>query len=130
MTGALKPGDLVVLKSGGPVMTVDAVNTDIFDDDKVTGVLCAWFVGNKLERARFDPGALVPAPSPDAPLEKAESRPAETTGTYKAILEEMVAAMNDPIETSGEASKAPAVRSRRASASKVEADAREARGTH
>ena len=50
----LKPGDLVVLKSGGPAMTVDAVNTDIFDDNKVTGVLCAWFVGNKLERVRFD----------------------------------------------------------------------------
>ena len=42
----LKPGDLVVLKSGGPVMTVDPINTDIFDDGKVTGVLCAWFVGD------------------------------------------------------------------------------------
>jgi len=40
----LKPGDLVILKSGGPVMTVDTVNTDIFDDDKITGILCAWFV--------------------------------------------------------------------------------------
>src|ERR1700743_136098 len=69
----LKPGHLVVLKSGGPVMTVDTVNTDVFDDDKITGVLCAWFVGNKLERARFDPGALVPAPSPDAQPEKVES---------------------------------------------------------
>jgi len=54
----LKPGDLVILKSGGPVMTVDTVNTDIFDDDKITGILCAWFVGNKLERARFDPDAI------------------------------------------------------------------------
>lgn len=57
-----KPGDLVVLKSGGPVMTVDTINTDILDDTKVTGVLCAWFVGNKLERARFDYNAIVPAP--------------------------------------------------------------------
>jgi uncharacterized protein YodC (DUF2158 family) len=129
---ALKPGDLVVLKSGGPVMTVDTVNTDVFDDDKVTGVLCAWFVGNKLERARFDPGALVPAPSPDTTLEKAEARPAETTGAYKAILDEMVAAMNDPAEASGGASKAPAARSKQASARKYVADApaTEARGTH
>jgi uncharacterized protein YodC (DUF2158 family) len=56
----LKPGDLVVLKSGGPTMTVDTVNTDIFDG-KVTGVLCAWFVGEKLERVRFDCRALEPA---------------------------------------------------------------------
>ena len=50
----IKPGDLVVLKSGGPTMTVDTVNTDIFDDDKISGVLCVWFVGEKLERVRFD----------------------------------------------------------------------------
>jgi len=34
-----KSGNLVVLKSGGPIMTVDAVHTDIFDDSKVTGVV-------------------------------------------------------------------------------------------
>lgn len=34
-------GDLVVLKSSGPTMTVDTVNTDIFDDNKITGLLCA-----------------------------------------------------------------------------------------
>src|ERR1700728_3606187 len=79
----LKPGDLVILKSGGPVMTVDSVNTDIFDDDKITGVLCAWFVGNKLERARFDPDAIGAAPSRDVPVEKAETPPAEATGEYK-----------------------------------------------
>ena len=53
-----KPGDLVVLKSGGPTMTVDAVNTDIFDDDKITGIVCVWFVGEKLERVRFDHRAI------------------------------------------------------------------------
>ena len=130
MTG-LKPGDLVVLKSGGPVMTIDAVNTDVFDDDKVTGVLCAWFVGNKLERARFDPGALVPAPSTDAQTEKAENLPTESTGAYRAILDEMVAAMNDPAEAPQEASKASAGRPRQASSRKyADAPATEARGAH
>jgi len=53
-----KSGDLVVLKSGGPTMTVDTVNTDIFDDNKITGILCVWFMGEKLERVRFNHGAL------------------------------------------------------------------------
>ena len=129
---ALKPGDLVVLKSGGPVMTVDAVNTDVFDDDKITGVLCAWFVGNKLERARFDPGALVPAPASDAQTENAGTRPAESAGAYKAILDEMVAAMNDPGEVSQEASKASVERPKQTSSRKyaTEASTTEARGTH
>jgi uncharacterized protein YodC (DUF2158 family) len=110
-----KPGDIVVLKSGGPVMTVDTVNTDIFDDNKVTGILCAWFVGNKLERARFDRDAIVAAPPQPAPGDDAEPRP-ETTGEYKTVLDEMVAAMNDA-ETPGAASP-PSVRSKRASAAK------------
>jgi uncharacterized protein YodC (DUF2158 family) len=58
----LKPGDLVVLKSGGPTMTVDTVNTDIFDDNKITGVLCVWFVEDRLERVRFDHRAIEPVP--------------------------------------------------------------------
>jgi uncharacterized protein YodC (DUF2158 family) len=32
----IKSGDLVMLKSGGPTMTVDTVNTNIFDDNKIT----------------------------------------------------------------------------------------------
>jgi uncharacterized protein YodC (DUF2158 family) len=95
----LKPGDLVILKSGGPVMTVDTVNTDIFDDDKVTGILCAWFVGNKLERARFDPEAI---------------------GEYKTVLEDMVAAMNDA--ESYDASRVSVERSKPASARKYATD--------
>src|SRR5579863_4610660 len=109
----LKPGDLVILKSGGPVMTVDTVNTDIFDDDKVTGILCAWFVGNKLERARFDRDAVVPVPSQEAAGDNAELRP-EIAGDYTTVLDDMVAAMNDA-ETPAEASR-PRVRSKRASA--------------
>jgi len=113
---AFKSGDLVVLKSGGPVMTIDTVNTDIFDDDKVTGILCAWFVGNQLERARFDRDAIVPAPSQEAPRESAEPRPAEAAGEYKAVLDGMVAAMNDA-ETPSKVSSAP-VRPKRASPAK------------
>lgn len=118
---AFKPGDLVVLKSGGPVMTVDTVNTDIFDDDKITGILCAWFVGNKLERARFDRDAIGLAPVQEASCEGIEPRPAEAAGEYKTVLDEMVAAMNDA-ETPGEAPRAPA-RSKRASSAKDTASA-------
>lgn len=129
---ALKPGDLVVLKSGGPVMTVDTVNTDVLDDDKITGILCAWFVGNKLERARFSPGALVAAPSTDAQTEKAETRPVESAGAYKSILDEMAAAMNDPAQAPQEASKASTARPKQASSRKYAAgaSAAEANGTH
>jgi uncharacterized protein YodC (DUF2158 family) len=126
----LKPGDLVVLKSGGPAMTVDAVNTDIFDDNKVTGVLCAWFVGNKLERARFDYNAIVPAPSQEqAVSEEAEPRPPETVGEYKTMLEDMVAALNDAAASS-DVSEAPVGRPKRVSARKeaVEGTAPAARG--
>jgi uncharacterized protein YodC (DUF2158 family) len=119
----LKPGDLVVLKSGGPVMTVDTVNTDIFDDDKVTGVLCAWFVGSKLERARFDYNAIVSAPSQETCSEKTEPRPSEVAGEYKAVLDEMVAAMNDAAETSSDVPKPPQGQLRRSSAGKDAANA-------
>jgi uncharacterized protein YodC (DUF2158 family) len=118
----LKPGDLVILKSGGPVMTVDTVNTDIFDDDKITGVLCAWFVGNKLERARFDPDAIGPTSSREAPVEKAETPPAEAAGEYKTLLEEMVTAMNDTAEAQDDASRVSVERSKPASARKYTAD--------
>jgi uncharacterized protein YodC (DUF2158 family) len=116
----LKPGDLVILKSGSPVMTVDTVNTDIFDDDKVTGILCAWFVGNKLERARFDPDAI--APAPEASVENAETPPAEAIGEYKTVLEDMVAAMNDAADAHDDASRASVERSKPASARKYATD--------
>jgi uncharacterized protein YodC (DUF2158 family) len=90
----IKSGDLVVLKSGGPVMTVDTVNTDIFDDNRITGVLCAWFVGKKLERVRFDPRALEPALLPAASQENKDIPADEATGDYKIILDEISAAMN------------------------------------
>jgi uncharacterized protein YodC (DUF2158 family) len=85
-----KPGDLVVLKSDGPTMTVDAVNTDIFDDNKITGIVCVWFVGEKLERVRFDHRAIEHAQKNIT----AEEPPLEATGEYKVVLDEMVDAMN------------------------------------
>jgi uncharacterized protein YodC (DUF2158 family) len=92
-----KSGDLVMLKSGGPVMTVDTVNTDILDDDKMTGVLCVWFVGEKLERVRFDHRAIEPAPAQATiPANKEAGLAAETTGEYRAVLDNMVDAMNTP----------------------------------
>ncbi len=92
-----KSGDLVVLKSGGSIMTVDTVNTDIFDDNKMTGVLCVWFVGEKLERARFDHRAIEPASlQQTSPASKQAGLEGEAVGDYKAVLDNMVDAMNTP----------------------------------
>ena len=112
----IKSGDLVVLKSGGPIMTVDTVNTDIFDDDKVTGVLCAWFVGEKLERVRFDHRAIEPARLQEASPEKKEAGLEEAAGEYKVVLDEMTAAMNIAAEAEQDASKLVIRRPKRASA--------------
>ena len=49
-----KTGDLVQLKSGGPIMTVTSV-------DVVTDVSTSWFAGKKLERGTFPYDALSPA---------------------------------------------------------------------
>ena len=92
----IKSGDLVVLKSGGPVMTVDTVNTDIFDDDKITGVLCAWFEGEKLQRVRFDHRAIEPVPSKAVIAGEAPSP--ETSVEYTAVLDDMADALNPPAE--------------------------------
>jgi uncharacterized protein YodC (DUF2158 family) len=100
----IKSGDLVVLKSGGPTMTVDTVNTDIFDDNKITGILCVWFVGDKLERVRFDHRAIEPAPLQKASPAK-EPRLEEATGEYKVVLDEMAAAMNIPADAQKDASQ-------------------------
>jgi uncharacterized protein YodC (DUF2158 family) len=46
-----KVGDVVLLKSGGPKMTVIAVHDDAM-------VYTSWFAGAKNERAHFDVSAL------------------------------------------------------------------------
>ena len=75
-------------------MTVDAVNTNIFDDDKITGIICVWFVGEKLERVRFDHRALEHAQN----TRNADEPSLEATGEYKAVLDEMADAMNHTAE--------------------------------
>jgi uncharacterized protein YodC (DUF2158 family) len=113
----IKSGDLVVLKSGGPTMTVDTVNTDIFDDNKITGVLCVWFVGEKLERVRFDHAAIEPAQLAPAQLEKALPKDApsqEASVDYKAVLDEMVDALNHSAEEAKPVGSAVPRKSKRA----------------
>ncbi len=51
-----KVGDLVQLKSGGPIMTVQdtGVLLDALSDAlSGTGISCQWFAGTKLERGSF-----------------------------------------------------------------------------
>jgi hypothetical protein len=105
-------------------MTVDTVNTDIFDDNKVTGILCVWFTGNKLERARFDAGAIEPEPFQDAPSSEMETPRPEVIGEYKVILDEMASAMNDAAEAADDASRPAAEKSKRASVRKHDDEAR------
>jgi uncharacterized protein YodC (DUF2158 family) len=118
---AIKPGDLVVLKSGGPAMTVDTVNTDIFDDHKITGLLCVWFVGDKLERVRFDYAAVEPARSQNAAPTKDERSLEDAAGDYQVTLDEMVTAMNLPAEDRVDTSEAVPKRPRTKATSKSRA---------
>ena len=96
-------------------MTVDAVNTDIFDDDKITGIICVWFVGEKLERVRFDHRALEHAPNTG----NTEEPSLEATAEYKAVLDEMTDAMNDLAEETPSTSRVCIKRQRRARVAKV-----------
>jgi uncharacterized protein YodC (DUF2158 family) len=81
-----KSGDLVVLKSGGPTMTIDTVNTDIFDDDKMTGLLCVWFASEVMHRVRFDHRAvrLVAPQQVDAPTRDDAAAPDVAIATAAA----------------------------------------------
>jgi uncharacterized protein YodC (DUF2158 family) len=54
-------GDLVILKSGGPVMTVTKVYDRTLRDEPIE-YTCAWFSGKKNENAHFPQDALNPAP--------------------------------------------------------------------
>ena len=90
-----KSGDLVVLKSGGPTMTIDAVNTDVFDDNKITGVVCVWFVGQKLERFRFEQGAIQLVEAHQGSSEISQDGPCPANAEdYISLLDNVVGAMN------------------------------------
>jgi uncharacterized protein YodC (DUF2158 family) len=52
----LRQGDVVMLKSGGPKMTVVDVALDYRQQDEVT---CKWFAEAEVRTARFYPGELV-----------------------------------------------------------------------
>jgi uncharacterized protein YodC (DUF2158 family) len=110
MTMKFKSGDLVVLKSGGPVMTIDTVNTSIFDDDKITGILCVWFVGETLQRARFDHGALEPEQMEKRATKKDEEPSPDDLGEYSAALDEMVEEMNQAAEEMISAARVRSIR--------------------
>lgn len=51
-----KNGELVQLKSGGPVMTVESLEMN-------QRYYCKWFAGSKLNNGYFDSESLMLAPS-------------------------------------------------------------------
>jgi uncharacterized protein YodC (DUF2158 family) len=50
MSDTFQPGEMVELKSGGPDMTVEAIQPNL--------VCCIWFVGADVKRGQFPPAAL------------------------------------------------------------------------
>jgi uncharacterized protein YodC (DUF2158 family) len=62
-----KVGDIVQLKSGGPMMSVQNINKG----DTYKPIECSWFAGKKHETARFSAETLKHASSPD---ENADSK--------------------------------------------------------
>ena len=54
-------GEIVRLKSGGPDMTVNSENKNMYD--KIVGYTCQWFAGKKLEKGSFPTESLEPVTS-------------------------------------------------------------------
>ena len=65
-----EPGALVMLKSGGPVLTVCGPSPRLFDEDE--SVICYWYRQDVLRREtiptvalrRYEPGELQELPKP------------------------------------------------------------------
>lgn len=55
MSNEFKSGDIVVLKSGGPEMTVKTFT------HSQQAYLCQWFAGKKLEQGNFKSESLSPS---------------------------------------------------------------------
>ena len=54
-----KPGDVVMLKSGGPYMTVSSVSSGVGITSVSPGDLyCCWFDGSTVQRAVFSPSSV------------------------------------------------------------------------
>lgn len=53
MSDKFKPGEKVVLKSGGPVMTVHSFETNQAPIGYRNSYRCQWFAGKKLESGFF-----------------------------------------------------------------------------
>lgn len=56
MSQQWQSGDVVRLKSGGPIMTIKGYNMH------KGGWVCQWFVGTDLKEGAFDAGQLVIVP--------------------------------------------------------------------
>ena len=61
-----KTGDIVKLKSGGPVMTVESYGGEIAG--------CSWFDGKSHRTETFRADSLVPAEEPKPPRRHIKSR--------------------------------------------------------
>jgi uncharacterized protein YodC (DUF2158 family) len=59
-----KAGNLVRLKSGGPVMTVECLDEIALLNGSVS-YCCLWFAGKKLDKGDFPEDALLPATEED-----------------------------------------------------------------
>lgn len=68
-TPIYKIGDQVVLKSGGPVMTVEKPMRNLSSDEFLGTYKCQWFAGKKLDTGTFPEDSLqlsAPKPQPQA----------------------------------------------------------------
>jgi uncharacterized protein YodC (DUF2158 family) len=54
-------GDIVMLKSGGPSMTIEKIGPISFNS-KTTGAHCSWFENNQLKHEVFSFGSLEKIP--------------------------------------------------------------------
>lgn len=51
-------GDIVMLKSGGPKMTIEGIGNYLMSGGYKNGAKCSWFIDKKLERSTFDINSL------------------------------------------------------------------------